>query len=680
MPNHLIDENSPYLLQHKDNPVDWYPWNEEALSRARQLNKPIFLSIGYAACHWCHVMEAESFTDPSTAAIMNEYFVCIKVDREERPDLDSLYMNAVVAITGQGGWPMSVFLTPDGQPFFGGTYFPPVSRYNMPAFRDVLLSVARTWVDERSKVQKAGSELVEALQKNTWVEQYPHTESLSEETLVKALQRLEQNYDWEYGGWGQAPKFPQPMAINFILMQVALGRQISIEPAEHALEHMALGGMYDVIGGGFCRYSTDNTWLVPHFEKMLYDNALLARAYLLAYLITGRAAFRAVCEETIDFVLRELTGPEGGFFSSLDADSEGEEGKFYTWSFQEIKEIIQKDEDFQLFSAAYGVTESGNFEGMNVLHKYLDDEMLSRQFNLSTSQVAAALDKYKKLLFRQRSRRIRPNTDDKIILAWNGLFLTVLSEAARYLNRQDYLQAAQKNAGFLLNSMQKDGRLYRSWRLGKAQHKGFLEDYGSLILGLVSLYQGTCQTEWIAAAYKLTNSMVHHFYDENNGFFDTPSDQEQLFMRPKDLQDNATPSGSSLAIQALLQVGTLYGNHAWRSIAEKTMGALQTTLSRYPTAFSNWLLGMTFALTSVKEVAILGDPDDPRTRALVGTVWSNYRPDLIFAAAAYPPPEGSPTLLANRPLINGQPTAYVCRNFVCKLPVTEPEALRTQIV
>ena len=679
MPNHLSHENSPYLLQHQNNPVDWYPWSDAALKKARQENKPIFLSIGYAACHWCHVMEAESFEDPETASILNAYFINIKVDREERPDLDSLFMNAVVAITGQGGWPMSVFLTPDGKPFYGGTYFPPVRRYNMPAFRDVLVSVSKAWNEEREKILSASEELLETLQRNTQIESQTTIEDLDKEIIKNAVLRLEQNYDWENGGWGAAPKFPQPMAILFLLSQAAEGNKTALEITVHALKNMAKGGMYDVIGGGFSRYSTDNSWLVPHFEKMLYDNALLARAYLHTFLLTGDHTYRILCEETIDFVLREMTAPEGGFLSSLDADSEGEEGKYYLWSMEEIEDVLENLDHQRIFIAAYQLTPTGNFEGRIVLQRQKHDDELARQFNLDPGQVQMILNQCRHKLFIRRNQRIRPAMDDKVLLSWNAFFLHTLAEAARYLNRDDYLNAAKKNANFLMQSLYLNDSLYRSWRNGKAQHKAYLEDYASLILGLVSLYQSCHQPRFIQKAFDYTNAMIQNFYDEKNGFYDSRIDHEQLFMRPKDIQDNATPSGTSLAVQALLHMAGFYDVGDWRSIAETILGTNQTTIVRYPTAFANWLSGLAFALAPVKEVAILGDSDDIRTKGLIKEVWKTFRPNLILAASAFPPPKDSPPLLSNRGLLDGQPTAYVCQNFNCNLPVTNPADLADQI-
>ena len=673
MSNRLSESNSPYLLQHAENPVDWYPWGEEALEKARQEDKPIFLSIGYAACHWCHVMAHESFEDPETARLMNENFVNVKVDREERPDLDSIYMNAVVALTGQGGWPMSVFLTPDGHPFYGGTYFPPVPRYNMPSFQDVLLSLARSWREDRGRLSQAGDELSGHLRQSY---SFPETKGpLAMETLEQASLALAQSYDWQHGGWGKAPKFPQPMAVEFLFIRAAHGDKFAMEIATHALRAMAKGGMYDVVGGGFARYSTDHDWLVPHFEKMLYDNAQLALAYLHGYLLTGDETFRRVCEETLDFIGRELTHPHGGFYSSLDADSEGEEGKFYVWSPEEIRDALKDPQDVDLVIAAYGVTEAGNFEGRNILQRVLDDYAIANRFGMDVQEVPQKLSRVHTRLLEVRGSRVRPDTDDKVLTSWNALALSAFSEAGRYLKRSDYEELAIRNARFLLSELRPSGPLLRSWRAGKALQPAFLEDYAALILGLLALYQSDPNALWFTSAVNLADEMVTHFRDPSGGFFDTRDDQQTPVTRPKDIQDNATPSGNSLAANALLQLSAFTGRGEWRDLAENMLVSLQEAVRRYPTAFSKWLCAIDFALNPTLEVAILGDPIALHTQLLVDALWSDYRPSLVTAISPFPPPPGSPPLLADRPLLDGQPTAYVCRNFICHRPVNRPEEM-----
>ena len=652
--------------------MDWFPWGAQALAKAKAENKPIFLSIGYAACHWCHVMAHESFEDPETAAYMNEHFVNIKVDREERPDLDGIYMNAVVALTGSGGWPMSVFLTPEGQPFLGGTYFPPAPRHRLPSFREVLAHVATLWREQREKVFEAGRQLQEQLSRA----EQPGARSgtLEPEALNQALMALAQAYDWKGGGWGQAPKFPQPMAIEFLLGRATQGDKLAQDLATHALRAMARGGMYDVVGGGFARYSTDDVWLVPHFEKMLYDNAQLARAYLHGTLVTKDALFRQVCERTLDFVVRELRNEQGGFLSSLDADSEGEEGKFYVWSLEEIKTEIREPQTRDLVIAAFGITSEGNFEGHNILQRVKSDDELASQFNLKPATLNDKLSTAISTLLAARGRRVRPGTDDKVLTAWNALMLMAFAEAGRYLGRPDYTVIARQNAEFLLGELHSGDRLLRSWRAGRAEHNGYLEDYAALILGLLSLYQSDPDVRWYAEAERLATELLSHFRDPAGGFFDTRDDHEALITRPKDQQDNATPSGSALAATALLHLATYNANGEWRSVAEAMLGSVLATASHYPTAFAQWLCAAGFALAQGREIAVVG-PGTKETAELLGVVWSQWRPFDLLAISAFPPPAGSPALLADRPLKGGRATAYVCRNFACELPVNTPSEL-----
>ncbi len=681
MPNWLAQSNSPYLLQHKNNPVDWYPWGTEALNRAKSQNKPIFLSIGYAACHWCHVMAHESFEDPVTAAYMNEHFVNIKVDREERPDLDGIYMEAVVSLTGSGGWPMSVFLTPDGQPFRGGTYFPPTPRHGLPAFRQVLEHVDNLWNHEREKVIKAGKALQERIK--TSQVQSPASDiqlgTLAKGYLDQAVMALAQAYDWQGGGWGRAAKFPQPMTIDFLLSRATQGDKLALDLARHALSAMARGGMYDVVGGGFARYSVDDLWLVPHFEKMLYDNAQLARAYLHSYLVTKDENFREACERTLDFVQRELRNEQGGFLSSLDADSEGEEGKFYVWTGEEIETAIGASETKDLLIAAYGVTKGGNFEGKNILQRERTDSELGKQFNLIVSEVKSHLETGRTALFAARSERVRPGTDDKVLTSWNALMMIAFAEAGRYLKRADFTEIAKKNAEFLLKELHPGDRLLRSWRAGHAEHNGYLEDYAALILGLLALYQTDPDVHWYAEAEKLAGEMLEHFRDPSGGFFDTRDDHEVLITRPKDLQDNATPSGNSLAANALLQLAAYSGKGEWRDLAEAMLVGIQGIAVRYPTSFGQWLCALNWAMAEGKEIAIIGEAQSTETVALADVIWKQWHPFDVVAIGTYPPLVGSPLLLAERPLKGGKPTAYVCRNFACQLPVTTSDELEAQL-
>ncbi len=673
MTNRLAQENSPYLLQHAHNPVDWYPWGPEALERAHLEDRPIFLSIGYAACHWCHVMAHESFEDPRVAEIMNNNFINIKVDREERPELDSIYMNAVVALTGQGGWPMSLFLTPEGKPFFGGTYYPPARRYQMPSFTEVLQAISSAWKNQRAEIESSGQTITEQL--GTASGYASRVEALQPDTLDKAAFALAQAYDWKYGGWGQAPKFPQPMAVEFLLRRASRGDRLALDVAVHCLASMARGGMYDVIGGGFARYSTDNYWLVPHFEKMVYDNAQLALVYLHAYLLTKDNHFKEVCIHTLDFIVRELTHPAGGFFSSLDADSEGEEGKYYLWTPSEIRQALPDGSDANLILAAYDITESGNFEGANVLQRALGDNELAERNQMEPEQVAARLEELHIRLLAARQERVRPTTDDKVLVGWNALALVAFSEAARYLERSDFLEVAIRNAQFLLEHLRPEGALLRSWRNGKAQHRAALEDYAGLALGLLSLYQSNPDPAWYQYAAQLTEEMISAYSDPSGGFFDTPADLPDLITRPKDLQDNATPCGNSMASILLLQLATYSGRDDWRSAAETMLSGIQSAAAHYPTAFSQWLCAMDIALSPVQEVALVGDTASPDMRALIKSLWAAFRPLTVAAISDLPLSPQAPALLTDRHLLNNRPTAYVCQHFICQQPVNTPEDL-----
>ncbi len=677
MSNHLAYESSPYLLQHADNPVDWYPWGEEALRRARAEDKPIFLSIGYTACHWCHVMAHESFEDPAIADLMNANFINIKVDREERPDIDSIYMSFIVSTTGSGGWPMSVFLTPEGKPFYGGTYFPPVRQHNLPAFHEVLERVASVWQSERAAILSSSETITDSLRSQPAV--IASNATLEAAQLDQVVQTISHRYDWQNGGWGGAPRFPQPMLIEFLLAQAARGSQASLEMAVHVLRSMAQGGMYDLLGGGFARYSVDDTWLVPHFEKMLYDNAQLARAYLHAYQLTGNVSFSEICQSTLDFILRELAHPAGGFFSSLDADSEGQEGFYYVWSAKEIRRAFTNPQDSELFMTAYGVTGAGNFEGRNILRRALPDEQLALQFNLQVSSISARLARLRAQLLEVRSRRVHPATDTKVLVAWNALALAAFAEASRALGRQDYLAAAISNADFILRNMLLDGRLHRSWRDGVAKYSAYLEDYAGLGLALLALYQSDPHPRWYQAARQLLEQMLSHFSNPAVGFFDTADDSVALLYRPMDIQDNATPSGNALALMLLLKSAAYEGRSDWRLQAERMLAAHLELLVRYPSAFAQWLCASDFVVGPVHEVAIIGELADPATESLLNPLWAGYHPRIVMAASQFPPAAGSPALLNDRPMHDNRPTAYVCQGFVCRLPVTDPAAMLEQL-
>jgi uncharacterized protein YyaL (SSP411 family) len=705
MTNRLVDETSPYLLQHAGNPVDWYPWSDEALQKAVDEDKPVFLSIGYSACHWCHVMAHESFEDIQVATILNDRFVSIKVDREERPDLDRIYMAAVQAMTGSGGWPMSVFLTPEGHPFYGGTYFPPSKRYGIPSFTQVLEAIVAGWRDRRDELAASGQKLVDAIQRQGQADTQTtsrHREP-SQDTLYSAFRALEQGFDKVNGGWGQAPKFPQPMALELLLRyHHATSNTNALEMVTQTLEAMGRGGMYDQLGGGFHRYSVDDRWLVPHFEKMLYDESQLARVYLHAWQVTGNEFFRTITEEILDYVVREMTDPAGGFYSTQDADSEGEEGKFFVWTLSEIREILRDGaEDFM---AAYGVSQHGNFEGKNIL-EFVGD-MNQR----------ATLAEARRALFEAREKRVRPGRDEKVLTSWNGLMLAAFAEAARALDRSDYRLVAERNADFLLRELrQGNGRLLRTWkrrpervlegpgeRAGKAKLNGYLEDYAYLIEGLLELYQTTFEPRWFVAAQELAETMMEHFSDSDGSLYDTSDDHETLITRPRDLQDNATPSGNAMAVTTLLKLAGFTNDLRYVDIAHQTLAQMQPMMSQYPLGFGQWLQALAYVLTKPREIAIVGDPDSVDTQALLNVVRNGYRPFQVVAlgsplgqrpgrddmqlaqARQLPSNAADPVgriaavpLLLDRGLVDGRAAAYVCRDFACQAPVADPEGLQS---
>ena len=684
MPNRLINETSPYLLQHANNPVDWYPWGEEALERARSEDKPILLSIGYSACHWCHVMERESFEDETIAGLMNENFVSIKVDREERPDLDQVYMQAVQMLTGSGGWPMTVFLTPEGKPFYGGTYFPPDDRQGMPGFPRLLTSIAEAYSTNRGEVDRVTQQLTTQMSQSNQVPQ--GTSILTVDILHQAYSSLATNFDYQNGGFGNAPKFPQPMTPEFLLRYYHHGyNPRALELVELTLEKMAYGGIYDQIGGGFHRYSTDPYWLVPHFEKMLYDNALLARLFLHTYLITGRALYRRVVEETLDYVLREMTDPSGGFYSAQDADSEGVEGKFFVWSPGEINAVMG-DTDGEVFAGYYGVTAGGNFEGKNILNIRQNPEEFAETKGLTADQLGDIINRGSKALLEVREQRIHPMRDDKVLASWNGLMLRSFAEAAAALGRPDYLAVAIKNAGFLVGSMKSDGRLLRTYRDGQAKLLGYLEDYSFVIDGLLALYEATFDLRWLEEAVTLADSMIELFWDEGiGGFYDTGSDHETLVVRPRDVFDNAQPCGGSVASDVLLRLAVFTGKSDYSAKAAVPLRSLHQAMSQSPGGTGHWLSALDFYVSPPKEIAVIGPRDAPATQALLDTVFHRFLPNKVVMGVE---PPLSPTvgnsgsdipLLAGRGMVGGLPSAYVCQNYACQLPVTDPAGLAEQL-
>jgi len=679
--NRLAGETSPYLLQHAHNPVDWYPWGTEALGKAKTEDKPILLSIGYSACHWCHVMERESFEDERTAEVMNQHFVSIKVDREERPDLDGIYMQAVQAMTGQGGWPMTVFLTPDGTPFYGGTYFPPEDRHNMPAFTRVLQSVADAWKNRREEVEHSGQQLRDHMQQA--MRPAPSRGVLDTSMLDAAAQGIISQYEPTHAGFGNAPKFPQPMAIEFLLRHWRrTGDERARSAALHTLDQMARGGMYDQLGGGFHRYSVDGEWLVPHFEKMLYDNAQLARAYLMGYQATGNAFYRTVVEQVLNYVLRDMTDPSGGFYSTEDADSEGVEGKFYVWTPAELDSLLG-DEDARLFAAYYDVTERGNFEhGSSILHVTDTPAVVAERISVSDARLLEALERGRTILFEARARRIRPARDDKVLSAWNGMLLRAFAEAGRVLNEPTYLRAAINNAEFLLGTMcARGGAVFRTWKPGHAAHlNGYLEDYANIADGLVALYEATFEARWLSAATALADSILTQFGDiDNGGFFDTSTEHETLITRPKDVFDNATPSGNAVAADVLLRLAVLTASADYQRTAQGVFELLREPMVRYPLGFARALSALDFLLGRPKEIAIFGSLDSADTQALLDVVFEPFLPNKVVAGANNGGAPADIPLLEGRSARNGHATAYVCEQYVCQAPTSDPQELRAQL-
>lgn len=678
--NRLINETSPYLLQHTHNPVDWYAWGEEAFDRARREDKPIHLSIGYRACHWCHRLSEDCFEDEAIAQLMNENFINIKVDREERPDLDAIYMSAVQMMTGSGGWPMTVFLTPDGKPFYGGTYFPPVDRYGMPGFPRVLISVAEAYRERRDEVENSADGMLGELKRLDQVVA-PKEDlggELSHEIADYAANQLLRTLDPVHGGFGNKPKFPPSMALEFLLRQYHRTKDASaLNAVELTLNKMARGGMYDQLGGGFHRYSVDEKWLVPHFEKMLYDNALLSRIYTETFLATGNEFYKRIAVETLDYVVREMTDKDSGFYSTQDADSEGEEGKFFVWTLEDVAALLG-EEDARLFNRYFDVSEMGNFEGHNILHVDEDIDVIARLMRVSPERLAEAIERGRPLLFNAREKRVKPYRDEKILTAWNGLMMRSFAEASRAFDRKDYLELAIRNADFLLTRLRRDGRLLRTYKDGQSKLNGYLEDYAYVIDGLLALYEASFDPRWFEEARALAETMIAQFWDaEAGGFFFTSADHERLITRTKDFYDNATPSGNSAAASALTRLSLFTGEDRYRRMAEKILQLMKPAMMRAPSAFGRLLSALDLLLALPYEIAIIGAPEAPETCAMVDVVFKRYLPNKVVAFAPEADSRASELikLLEGRGRIDGKAAAYVCRNFYCEAPQTRADGL-----
>ncbi len=672
--NRLIDESSPYLIQHAHNPVDWHPWCDEAFETARREDKPILLSIGYSACHWCHVMEHESFEDVSIARLMNENFVNIKVDREERPDVDSIYMNFVQMTTGSGGWPLTVFLTPNQVPFFGGTYFPPSDRYGRPGFPRILETLADAYRTRRPELEEGQAETIRRLEQAAGWNADPA--ELSEQILESAFVQTERQFDPVHGGFNGAPKFPSSMVLGFLLRHhKRTGSREALDAVTLSLDQMAQGGIYDQLGGGFHRYTVDERWLVPHFEKMAYDNALLVRLYLEAYQVTGSQEYRRVVDETLGWIMREMTGPEGGFFSALDADSEGEEGKFYVWTPSEVDSVLGKDAS--LFCDFYDVSASGNFEGQSILHHRYDFDHFAARQEMSAEELRTLLDSSRGRLLEERARRVAPGLDDKVLTAWNGLLLTAFAEAAWVLGRPDFLDAAILNARFLKTSVLSRGRLLRTWKNGQAKLNGYLEDYAFVIEGWLAVFQATGDVEWLDLAANAMRTQIDHFWDDKTSdFYFTSSDHEQLLVRQKEYLDNATPSGNAVSCLNLLKLSILLGVDDFARRAERMLERVGKQAAEYPLGFGYWLQALDYSFGPVQELVVLGD-EKART-LLEEPLRETFLPNKILISKSQVSQEES----AKIPLLKGKERpdvgalAFVCRNYSCVAPVDEPSSLR----
>jgi uncharacterized protein YyaL (SSP411 family) len=680
MPNRLAKETSPYLLQHKNNPVDWYPWGDEAFATAKKLDRPIFLSVGYSACHWCHVMEHESFENAEIAKKLNDNFVSVKVDREERPDVDQIYMTAVQALTGRGGWPMSVFLTADRRPFYGGTYWPPKPRSGMPGFEQVLDAILDAWKNRREGIDEAAKQLTEQLREAGKAAGAAGKVELTAEVITSAEGSMARSFDATHGGFGGAPKFPHPMDLRLLLRIARRNpKSTALAMATLTLDKMTGGGMYDQLGGGFHRYSVDARWLVPHFEKMLYDNALLTGAYTEAWQATGRSEYARIVRETLDYVTREMTGPDGGFYSTQDADSEGEEGKFYVWTPAEIREVLGP-ERAKTFADCYDVTDAGNFEGHNILNMPKSFAECAKLLGRDEADLRTELEASRAALFEVRKKRIHPGLDDKILTSWNGLMIGAMAAAGAALGETAYVRTAAKSADFVLNKLRRpDGRLLHSYRHGESKFDGYLDDYACLADALVSLYEADGDARWIDEAVVTADRMIKHFADaEAGGFYYTADDHETLIARNKDVYDNATPGGTGMAATALVRLGKLCGRQDYLAVAERTFQSVGELLGKAPTAVSQSLLALDMYVGPTQELVLAAGDDAARALGL-SEIRRRFWPGKVVA---HVPGRGKSKHLeavtAGKSAPADEPRLYVCENFACQKPVDGLESIAAE--
>ena len=675
--NRLIHETSPYLLQHAHNPVEWYPWGDDAFAEARAKNKPILLSIGYSACHWCHVMEHESFENEKIAALMNELFVNIKVDREERPDLDEIYMSAVQMLTGRGGWPMTMFLTPERKPFYGGTYFPPEDRSGMPGFPRILMGVNQAFRERPADVEKSVTQILSALQRMS--ESAQSEKMFSPSVIADGVENIARAYDSENGGLGQAPKFPNAGVYELFLRHFHHSRsERYLEMVTHTLTKMAQGGIFDHVGGGFHRYSVDAKWLVPHFEKMLYDNAQLVRIYAQAFKITNNPLFKTVVDETCAYLLREMLHPEGGFYSTQDADSDGEEGKFFVWTPAEINQLIGEDTG-EIFGRMYDVSEQGNFEEKSILHPSLTVAQASKYFRKDQSEIERRIAAAKQKLFSEREKRIKPFRDEKIITAWNGLMLSGFAEAMKISPRDEYIEATKRTVDFILTKLFRDGFLLHTYKDGKAKLLGYLDDYAFLTVGLLDVYEVLFDRSLLDRSIELCETMLREFWDDKDGgFFYTGKSHEQLISRAKPIFDASIPSGNAMATQSLLRLHHITGRDEYRERAEKVLRANYDAMESQPFGFAHLICALDFYLATPKGIFVVGDRQSAGTREILAGIHSLYLPNLTLQLADPDEPlEKFSPLLGGKTQLDGKPTAYVCQNYTCSAPVTSwPELQR----